>query len=197
MIFLKGLLIALIFGIPAGVIGILCVNRSIEKGFISGFATGLGSSLADTIYAIIGAFGITLISDFLQQHQKIIGITGGIFIFLYGFSMLRRKMKIERKETKLSGNFISSFVMAILNPTTILTFLIAFSSFKIKCENFFQSLFLVLGIFLGTVLWWFAISFTASRFREKFTEKGFCILRIICGIFLLGFGILCFVRSFR
>lgn len=203
MIFLKGLLIALIFGIPAGAIGVLCVNRSIENGFFPGFITGLGSSTADTIYAVIGAFGITLITDFLQHHQKIIGVAGGVLIFVYGILMLFKKnekktdekMKSEKDGRSLLSYFLTSFSIAILNPATILTFLIAFTSFGIACQTFYQSFFLVAGIFLGTIIWWFAISFMASMFSEKFTAKGHFVLKIICAILLVGFGILCLVRS--
>lgn len=205
MIFLKGLLIALIFGIPAGAVGVLCINRSIERGFVAGFITGFGSSIADTIYAVIGAFGITLISDFLQRHEKIIALAGGILIFSYGIFMLAKKHEnrtdengsLEKIESNLLAYFGTSFSIAVLNPATILTFLIAFTSFGITCQNFYQSLFLVAGIFLGTVIWWLIISFTASRFSEKFTAKGHFVLKIICGILLIGFGILCFIRSFR
>lgn len=203
MIFLKGLLIALIFGIPAGAIGVLCVNRSIEKGFTAGFITGLGSSLADTIYAVIGAFGITLISDFLQQHEKIIALAGGVLIFAYGIFMLLTKNErkivenevVKKDETGLLSYFLTSFSIAVLNPATILTFMIAFTSFGITCQNFCQSLSLVVGIFFGTVIWWLTISFTASRFSEKFTKKGHLVLKIICGGLLIGFGILCVIRS--
>lgn len=203
MIFLKGLLIALIFGIPAGAIGILCVNRSIEKGFAAGFVTGLGSSVADIIYAVIGAFGITLISDFLQRHEKIIALAGGFLILVYGILMLLKKDGKKAEESKVmkkGGNsylsyFLTSFSIAILNPATILTFLIAFTSFGITCQNFFQSLSLVAGIILGTIIWWLAISFVASRFSEKFTAKGHLVLKIICGGLLIGFGILCVIRS--
>lgn len=203
MIFLKGLLIALIFGIPAGAIGVLCVNRSIEKGFAAGFVTGLGSSVADTAYAVIGAFGITLISDFLQRHEKVISLAGGLLILAYGILMLLKKDGKKAEETevmKKSGNsylsyFLTSFSIAFLNPATILTFLIAFTSFGITCQNIFQSLSLVTGIFLGTIVWWLAISFAASRFSEKFTTKGHLILKKVCGILLVGFGILCFARS--
>lgn len=44
--FCKGLLIGLIFGVPAGAIGALTIGRTLEKGFFAGFLTGMGSSAA-------------------------------------------------------------------------------------------------------------------------------------------------------
>ena len=69
--FLKGLLIAIVFGVPAGAIGALTIQRTLEKGFRFGFATGLGSTAADLIYAAVSVFGISVISDFLIQYQHL------------------------------------------------------------------------------------------------------------------------------
>ena len=63
----KGLLIGLIFGVPAGAIGALSIQRTIERGFWTGLLTGMGSSVADLLYACIGVFGITLVTDFLKK----------------------------------------------------------------------------------------------------------------------------------
>lgn len=40
----KGLLIGLIFGVPAGAIGALTIGRTLEKGVAAGFLTGIGKS---------------------------------------------------------------------------------------------------------------------------------------------------------
>lgn len=70
--FLKGILIGLIFGVPAGAVGAMTVQRTWEHGIKAGLLTGMGSSVADCIYAAIGAFGLTIISDFLLQYQTAI-----------------------------------------------------------------------------------------------------------------------------
>ena len=69
VMFFKGMLIALVFGIPAGAIGVLCVQRTIEKGFWQGLFTGLGSSLADVIYASAGIFGLSFVSLILEKND--------------------------------------------------------------------------------------------------------------------------------
>lgn len=40
----RGILIGLIFGVPAGTIGALTIQRTLERGFIAGLLTGAGSS---------------------------------------------------------------------------------------------------------------------------------------------------------
>ena len=198
--FLKGLLIALIFGLPAGSIGVLCVNNSIQKGFIHGFVTGLGSTLADTFYAVIGAFGISIVSAFLQQHEKIIASVGGALIIAFGIVMMTKKQKTDGNSyakdsaSSLLKELSSSFVIAILNPAAVLTFMVAFTSFGINCQSLWQSVLLVSGIFTGTVLWWLFLSFVSSRFKQRFSQRGFRILHFVCGTLLILFGLICILK---
>lgn len=61
---LKGILIGLIFGVPVGAVGTMAVQRT----FSNGFTAGLGSFVADCLYAVCGAFGLTFVSDFLLKY---------------------------------------------------------------------------------------------------------------------------------
>ena len=91
MLFLRGILIGLIFGVPAGAIGVLTIQRTLDRGFTAGLLTGLGSSAADLLYSCVGVFGITLISDFLTAHQIVIRVIGGFLILCYGALNLQKK----------------------------------------------------------------------------------------------------------
>lgn len=53
---LKGLVIGVVFGVPAGVVGILSIQRVLTQGAFAGFLTGIGSSAADIFYACVGCF---------------------------------------------------------------------------------------------------------------------------------------------
>ena len=59
-IFLKGLIVGLIVSAPMGPIGVLCVQKTINKGRFQGFMSGLGAATADTSYAVLAAFGFVL-----------------------------------------------------------------------------------------------------------------------------------------
>lgn len=72
----RGILIGLLFGIPVGAVGTLTVQRTFRYGFAAGLKTGMGSSAADCLYAACGAFGLTLLSDFLLKYQTAIRIAG-------------------------------------------------------------------------------------------------------------------------
>ena len=68
-IFLKGLIIGFAIAAPVGPIGLLCIHRALINGFKMGLMTGLGAALADGIYGLIAAFGLTTISSLLVAHQ--------------------------------------------------------------------------------------------------------------------------------
>ena len=119
LFFLRGMLIGLVFGVPAGAIGVLTIQRTLDRGFLAGLLTGLGSSAADLLYSCVGVFGITLISDFLTAHQSVIRIIGGSLILVYGVFILQKKERTAA--SAYTGGapikcFLSSFVIAVFNP---------------------------------------------------------------------------------
>lgn len=196
---LKGLLIGLIFGVPAGAIGALTIQRTIEKGFLAGFVTGMGSCAADLIYSCVGIFGISLISDFLAAHQTVIQIIGGILILLLGVMILRKKeLSYSRQNTKGKPLFcfLSSFTAAMFNPATVLSFMVAFTTFGITGDlNAYQGTALAAGILMGTLCWWLTLSGVVARFRKKVTDNIYKWLNRILGALMILFSIVMIIRA--
>ena len=85
---LRGILIGLLFGMPAGAVGAMTAQRTLTYGMKAGLLTGLGSSAADCLYACVGAFGLTLVSDFLLRYQSIINLAGGCLHLPHGCASL-------------------------------------------------------------------------------------------------------------
>lgn len=195
--FFKGILIGLIFGVPAGAVGTMTVQRTWEYGIKAGLLTGMGSSIADCIYAAIGAFGLTIISDFLLQYQMAIHLLGGTIVLFMGIRLLFQKE--EAKTPTVSGRlrmFLSSFAVGITNPAAILTFLFAFSWFGIAGDNTKENGWMVvLGVFIGTYLWWGGLTAATALARKKKRADSFQKMNRIFGVILSLFGILVFIRA--
>lgn len=199
--FLKGLLIALVFGVPAGAIGALTIQRTLEKGFFAGLVTGAGSSAADLIYSSIGVFGITIISDFLAEYQAVIRITGGFLILLLGIAILRKKelssVQEDTRET-LVFYFLSSFTAAMLNPATILSFMVAFTAFGISGSlGIFQGISLTAGILAGTLFWWTTLSGVVAHFRRRVTNNIYKWLNRILGCLMMLFSAIMILQGIK
>lgn len=195
--FFKGILIGLIFGVPAGAVGAMTVQRTWAYGIKAGLLTGMGSSIADCIYAAIGAFGLTIISDFLLQYQTAIHLVGGTIVLFMGIRLLFQKE--EAKIPTVSGRlrmFLSSFAVGITNPAAILTFLFAFSWFGIAGDNTKENgWMIVLGVFIGTYLWWGGLTAATVLVRKKKQADSFQKMNRIFGAVLSLFGILVFIRA--
>ena len=54
----KGIMIGIIASAPMGPVGVLCVQRTLNKGRWYGFVTGVGAAASDIIYAGITGFGL-------------------------------------------------------------------------------------------------------------------------------------------
>lgn len=97
----RGLLIGLIFGVPAGAIGALTIQRTLNGGFAAGLSTGLGSSAADLLYACAGIFlgtlcwwsvlsGVTAAFRRCINHRiyQILNWVLGCFMLIFGIVVL-------------------------------------------------------------------------------------------------------------
>lgn len=194
---LKGILIGILFGLRAGAVGAMTVQRTFHYGIYAGLLTGLGSSVADTFYAVVGAFGFTVISDFLLNRQNEIRFIGGCLILAMGVSLLLKKEKElsqEKNITNISTMVFSSFAVGITNPATILTFLFAFSWFKIEGRtSLSEGSFLVAGVFIGTFIWWIILASQTQRLKKRAKHIDLKKINQIFGIALILLGMIVFL----
>ena len=197
---LRGMIIGLLFGVPVGAIGALTVQRTWGMGIKSGLLTGLGSSVADCFYACVGAFGFTLISDFLLRWQGIITALGGALILIMGLrSLIRPQGEPPPDENPLGGVklFLTSFAIGITNPAAILTFIFAFTYFGIsEVNSWIDGALLAAGGFLGTYFWWGTLSALTQMIKRKAVKFRLRTMNRIFGAVLCLFGMIVFVRLF-
>lgn len=191
---IKGIIIGFSIAAPVGPIGVLTIKRTLTAGRISGFVTGMGAAMADTVYGIIAAFGLTAISSFLLTQEFWIKLIGGLFLLFLGVKSFVTKpaLKAANVDSKgLINNFISTFFLTITNPTTILSFLAIFAGLGVGTTktDYSSSITLVLGIFLGSTLWWLILSSIVSFFQSKITPDRLIWINRVSGLVIISFGI--------
>lgn len=192
----KGILIGLSASIPLGPIGVLCIQRTLNKGRRSGFISGLGAAAADGFYAVIAGFSVSIIINYLTEYQLYIRIVGSIILFIMGYNLmttnpavqLRKQLKKKRKG--LFGDFISIFALTLSNPVTVFVFVAVFAGFNVvdKESATTSVLILIAGILIGASSWWFTLSSIVSIFKEKFKLRRLLIINRIAGILVIAFG---------
>jgi threonine/homoserine/homoserine lactone efflux protein len=192
---LKGLLIGFSIAAPVGPIGVLCIQRTLDRGRIYGFVTGLGAATADGFYGFIAGFGLTIISSFLVAQQQWIRLIGGIFLVYLGLRTLLSRPATKAatiKERNLLSAYASTVFLTLTNPTTILSFAAVFAGIGLggATRDYLSAAILVCGVFLGSALWWFILSGGVNLFRKKFNTQGLRWVNRISGLIILGFGLL-------
>lgn len=194
LLLVRGVILGLSIAAPVGPIGVLCLRRTLARGRSAGFVSGLGAATADALYGSIAGFGLTLVSSFLVDQQTWIRLIGGLLLCYLGIQAATAEPR-ESVESDHHGGLIgaygSAFLLTLSNPMTILAFAAIFAGLGASgaSQGYGAAGVLVLGVFLGSVLWWFALSGIASLFRERFDIRLMRWTNRFSGIVLVGFGV--------
>jgi threonine/homoserine/homoserine lactone efflux protein len=191
---LKGLIIGFSIAAPIGPISVLCMRRTLAEGRVFGLVSGFGAATADMIYGCIAGFGLTLISNFLINQRIWLRFIGGAFLCYLGIKTFLAKpveQVVSVKGNSLIGDYASTFFLTLANPMTILSFAAIFAGFGLATGGGYTSAaLLVLGVFIGSALWWLILSGTVSVFRTKFNSHRLQWINRASGVIIAGFGLL-------
>ena len=195
--FLKGLIIGFAMAVPIGPVGVLCIRKTLAEGHPRGLLVGLGAATVDALYASIAAFGLTFVSDVIaSQHFWVRLVGGGLLVFL-GVRTFRAKRKdptIPFEGKGLLGSYVSAFLLALTNPVTIFAFVAVFAAFGLGHKlSIISASILVLGVVVGSCLWFLILGVVATSFRKKLNSGGLRWVNRIAGVLLVVSGIAAFV----
>jgi len=191
---LRGIVIGFSIAAPVGPIGVLCIRRTLADGRAAGLATGLGAATADAIYGCLAAFGLTVVTNALVGAGPWIRVLGGLFLAYLGVRTLLARpgdRPAEARGRGLVGAYVSTFGLTLTNPMTILSFLAVFAALGVGTTHPepLAAALLVLGVFVGSALWWLALSGGVTLFRSRFDTGGLRWVNRISGAILIGFGV--------
>lgn len=194
-IFIKGIIVGLLASIPLGPIGVICIQRTINKGKVSGFLSGLGAASADTIFAAIAGFSLTFIINYIEERQIIFQAVGGVVVFLLGIKIfftnpVKQLRRHKRKKDNLLEDYLSVLAVTITNPLAVFLFIALFASLGVVTDNinWAKSLITTSGVFLGAAIWWYILTSLVNIYRRKFRLRQLWWINKISGaaIFTLG-----------
>ncbi len=200
--FVRGLLIGLSIAAAVGPMSILCIQRTLQRGQRYGLISGLGIATADAIYGCIAAFGLTLISNFFVSQQFWIRLIGGLFLVYLGIRTVLSK-PAERAATAKASSFLSAYISTLLltltNPTTILSFVAIFAGIGVggASKSYASAIIVVLGVFVGSVLWWCILTNIVNFFRGRFTNAWLLWINRVSGGIIAFFGVVALVSLYK
>lgn len=200
LLFGKGIVLGFSVAAPVGPIGILCMDRSLRHGKLSGFSTGMGAAAADTLYGAIAAIGIASVMGFLAGYEIELRFIGGVLLLIVAWRMYITpppvfQQRAPGQKRPLGRLFTESFILTISNPMTILGFMAVYAGLGIQASNMKEIWIVLLGVFLGSAVWWLSLSIGTVLLRQKLTPKFLERFSRGAGIMIGIFGLIALVQS--
>lgn len=188
----KGMIIGIVASAPMGPVGVLCVQRTLNKGRWYGFATGVGAAISDLIYAAIAGFGMSFVVDIIENPiiAYWIKVAGSILLFIFGVWTFRSNpvqqiRPVSKNKSNLVHNFITGFLVTLSNPLILFLFVAMFGQFTFVVNNFVPQIVGYVFIVVGALLWWFGLTWLINKVRNRFDVRGIWIINRIIGVIVM------------
>ena len=167
-LFAQSLLIGLSIAAPVGPIGLLVIQRTLQRGSIVGLSTGLGAAVADALYGAVGAFGVTWVIDALVGARVPLALGGGAFLLWLAWRIWLSKPAETAAQAGggagLLSCFAGTFALTLSNPATIFSFIAVFGTLGARLQVS-SPWTMIAGVLLGSALWWLLLSALVGRLR--------------------------------
>jgi threonine/homoserine/homoserine lactone efflux protein len=203
VLFVKGIVAGFVIAAPVGPVGILCAQRTLTRGLPAGVVAGLGGGIADAIFGAVAAFGLTFVADFLLRNESYMRLVGGLLMLAIGIYGLVHKMDLggmarrtrlasPKRASGMVGDVVTTFVLSITNPVTILSVSPVFLGLNAVCPagDRLCAATLVTGVFAGSMLWWALLCTLTSLFRSRLSNDRMRLIHRISSILVLILGVL-------
>ncbi|WKB37277.1 LysE family transporter [Terrilactibacillus sp. S3-3] len=192
-VLLEGALAGLAIAAPVGPIGLLCIQRTLDKGRLFGFISGLGAASADLCYGFIVCGGFAFILHALIVVRMAIQLAGGVYLCYLGIKIYlsrpARAASTGPDGEKLFYAYLSTLLPTLSNPTTFFSFIGILANMGLNQAHIVASFLLVLGIFFGSALWWLLLSTFAGLFQKRISGKMMIWTNRVSGSLIIIFGL--------
>ena len=204
LMFPKGMLFGLSVAAPVGPIAVLTIRRTIGDGFRMGFATGLGAATADATYGLIAALGLTAIMSALTSHADLIRLAGGVMLLVIGLRALLQARSHAGTDARnvadvpsAKSAYMQAVGLTLTNPMTVLVFIALFAGIGIHGEgaNNADAAVLVVGVALGSALWWLVLVQLVTRVRHRLSGRAVRLIDLASSFVIAGFGVAAIVAT--
>ncbi|MES2291891.1 MAG: LysE family transporter [Pseudomonadota bacterium] len=207
ILIVAGVIMGLIAAVPIGPVNLICIRRSFAFGPVNGFMSGLGAALGDGVFAAITFFGLTWIAQLIQSYDSVIEIVGGALLVWFGVhtvispvvGKLEDGDKNDTGASSLVRAMMSSFVLTITNPATLIAFASMFASFHALiggANSYVDAGFVVAGVVGGSAGWWLCLTSVIGIFHTRITDRTVRIINRGSGMLVAIFGLAVLIHVF-
>lgn len=192
-ILFSGFFIGVFISAPMGPIGMLVIQRTINKGRSAALSTGVGATLSDLVYCLLTGMGLSFITDFIESNQNILQILGSLLLIVYGIYLFRANPSRSLRSNVYSPNsywrdFGTGFLFTFSNPLILFFIIGLFARFNFMDTRYqlFHYCFGYASIAAGALSWWFLITYFVNKVRSHFNVRSMWLInRIIASILII------------
>ncbi|RJX34681.1 MAG: LysE family translocator [Desulfarculus sp.] len=190
---MQGLLVGVLISAPLGPVGVLCLRRSLQWGFLAGFVSGLGAAVADVFYGAVAVLGLASVSAFLLAHQFWVQLIGGVLVCLLGLKSLLARPR-EAGPTGRVGwlaRWSSTFLLTLANPLLPVAYAAVYAAMGLGglVGDYRAAGTLLLGVFVGAAAWWSFLAVLGALFSARLTSRHLVWINRAAGVLLLAVGL--------
>ena len=192
-LFLKSAGIGLAVAAPVGPMSLLCMRRTLTRGWAQGLATGAGIAVGDAVFAGVAALGLAGVSAFMLAYQKPLHLAAGLFLIWLGLKGLLKSgeaQAAERSEAGLGASFTGAVLLTLTNPPTIIMFAAIFAALG-PASGFDPgaAAWTVAGVLSGSLSWWLGLVAVVSLARHAVGARARRWIDRVSGAVLVIFGL--------
>ena len=192
--FFIGLIVGIITSAPIGPVGLLTIQRTLAHGRLAGILSGAGAASADAFYAGLAGLSLSVVSNFLASARFWIHLGAGILCLWFGgrafFFRPRRRAHAHRYGGPgVLWTFVSSLLLTLANPLTILFFIVVFTTLQMDHSTLPRLMLLVAGIFSGCLVWCVSLSLVTSRLHTHLESRTLILINRVSAIFIIILGV--------
>ena len=187
-----------------GAVGMLCIQRTLNKGRWPAFFTGVGAALSDIIYCLLTGLCMSFITDFIQTNQLILQILGSVVLGVFAVLLFRQNPARGLSTPSDLPNtywkdFGSGFLLTFSNPLILFFIIGLFARFNFLLPEFRYYHYIAgyTAIFGGALLWWYSITYFVNKVRTHFNVRSLWLINRIIGGVLLLMGIVGLVMGVK
>lgn len=193
----RGLAIGVFISAPMGPVGILCIQRTLNRGRRIGFFTGIGAAVSDLLYCLLTGLGLSFIEEFLERNQNVIQLAGSVLLIFFGIYLFRKNpaKQLRRPDREERGSIrkdiLGGFLFTVSNPLILFLIVGLFARFNflmpdLKLYHYFFGYAAILGGALG---WWWLVTFFVDKLRRHFNVRSMWLINRIIAIIIFGFSL--------
>lgn len=201
----RGLAIGALISAPMGPIGMLIIQRTLSKGRWPGLFTGVGAALSDLVYCLLTGFGLSFITDFINEQQQWLQLIGGVVLAIFAIYLFRKNPTRALKTAEQTPansywtDFVTGFLLTFSNPLILFFIVGLFARFSLVLPDYglHHYIFAYVCLFGGALLWWYGVTWLVNRLRRRFNVRALWLVNRIIAIILMAMAAVGFTMAFK